>query len=143
MASTVAYSNLRLLTIQFKKIIVNKLRWWSILSENIKDVGARIREARKSKRLSQNELAEMINISPSHMSDIENGKKTIKLDILMRLTEALQVSADWLLRTDIPSVTSIHAQELATLLSDCTPSESQSLIKMLKEMKTAIRESGK
>ena len=143
MTSTVAYSNLRLSTIQFKKIIVNKLRWWSILSENIKDVGARIREARKSKRLSQNELAEMINISPSHMSDIENDKKTIKLDILMRLTEALQVSADWLLRTDIPSVTSIHAQELATLLSDCTPSESQSLIKMLKEMKTAIRESSK
>ena len=113
------------------------------MSENIKDVGARIREARKSKRLSQNELAEMINISPSHMSDIENGKKTIKLDILMRLTEALQVSADWLLRTDIPSVTSIHAQELAALLSDCSPSESQSLIKMLKEMKTAIRESAK
>ena len=113
------------------------------MNKNIKDVGSRIREARKAMHLSQNELAEMVNISPSHMSDIENGKKIIKLDIFMRLTEALQVSADWLLRTDIPSVTSIHAQELATLLSDCTPSESQSLIKMLKEMKTAIRESGK
>ncbi len=143
MTSTVAYSNLRLSTIQFKKNIVNKLRWWSILNKNIKDVGSRIREARKAMHLSQNELAEMVNISPSHMSDIENGKKIIKLDIFMRLTEALQVSSDWLLRTDIPQVTSIHAQELSALLSDCTPAESQSLIKMLKEMKTAIRESGK
>ena len=114
-----------------------------VLSEKMKDVGSRIREARKAKRLSQNELAEMINISPSHMSDIENGKKIIKLDIFMRLTEALQVSADWLLRTDIPQVASIHAQELSSLLADCTPSESQSLIKMLKEMKSAIRDSGK
>lgn len=113
------------------------------MDKNIKEVGARIREARKAMRLSQNELAEMVNISPSHMSDIENGKKIIKLDIFMRLTEALQVSADWILRTDIPQVTSIHAQELSSLLSDCTPSESQSLIKMLKEMKNAIRESGK
>lgn len=113
------------------------------MSTDMKDIGARIREARKSKRLSQNELAEMISISPSHMSDIENGKKIIKLDIFMRLTEALQVSADWLLRTDIPQVASIHSHELATLLADCTPSESQSLIKMLKEMKKAIRDSGK
>ena len=43
-------------------------------TNNMKNVGQRIREARKNKRLSQNELAEMAQISPSHMSDIENGK---------------------------------------------------------------------
>ncbi|MBR4758535.1 MAG: helix-turn-helix transcriptional regulator [Lachnospiraceae bacterium] len=107
----------------------------------MKEIGARIRQARKAMKLSQNELAEMVSISPSHMSDIENGKKIVKLDIFMRLTEALQVSADWLLRTDVPQVASIHTQELSTILGDCTPSEAQSIIKMAKEMKTAIRES--
>ena len=68
-------------------------------NRNMKNVGQRIREARKRKRLSQNELAEMAQISPSHMSDIENGKTSLSLDIFMRLTEALQVSADWLLQT--------------------------------------------
>ena len=107
----------------------------------MKEIGARICQARKAMKLSQNELAEMVNISPSHMSDIENGKKIVKLDIFMRLTEALQVSADWLLRTDIPQVSSIHTQELSSILSDCTPGEAQSIIRMAKEMKTAIRES--
>ena len=112
------------------------------LNEKLKDVGSRIREARKSRHLSQNALAELVDISPSHMSDIENGKKTIGLDIFMRLTEALQVSADWLLRTDIPQVASIHGQELSALLSDCSASEAQSLLKVLKEVKAAIRDSG-
>ncbi len=111
------------------------------MNKNMIDVGARIREGRKKMHLTQNELAEMIGISPSHMSDIENGKKTIKLDIFMRLTEALQVSADWILRTNIPQVSSIHNEELSSLLSDCTPSEAQSIIKMLRELKNAIRKS--
>ena len=113
------------------------------MDEKIKDVGSRIRDARKAKHLSQYELAEMIDISPSHMSDIENGKKIIGINIFMRLTEALQVSADWLLRTDIPQVASIHNGELSDVLSDCTPTEAQSIIKMIKEMKTVIRESNK
>ena len=65
-------------------------------------IGDRIRAKRKEQKLSQRELAEMVHVSPSHISDIENGKKTIGVDILMRITEALQVSSDWLLRTNIP-----------------------------------------
>lgn len=38
------------------------------------EVGKRVRKARKDRRLSQAELAELIQISPSHMSDFENGK---------------------------------------------------------------------
>ena len=106
----------------------------------LKDVGLRIREARKAMHLSQNELSEKVQISPSHMSDIENGKTNISLDIFMRLTEALQVSADWLLRTDVPQVAHLQSGELADILSDCSASETQALIKMLRSLKSTIRE---
>ncbi len=109
-------------------------------SNKLKEVGLRIREARKEKHLSQNELSEMIQISPSHMSDIENGKTSISLDIFMRITEALQVSSDWLLRTNIPQVANLQSGELADILSDCSVQETQALIKMLRNMKSAIRE---
>ena len=109
------------------------------MDSRIKDVGARIREARKLLKLSQAELAEKLQISPSHMSDIENGKKNIGLDIFMRLTEALQVSADWLLRTDIPQVSAIQNQEIDDILADCSADETQSIIKMMHEMKKALR----
>ena len=109
-------------------------------TNNMKNVGQRIREARKNKRLSQNELAEMAQISPSHMSDIENGKTSLSLDIFMRLTEALQVSADWLLQTNVPSVAHIQGGEISAILSDCSATKTQALIKMLKTMKTTLGE---
>lgn len=109
------------------------------MNGKLKGVGDRIREARKVMHLSQADLAERLQISPSHMSDIENGKKNIGLDIFMRITEVLQVSADWLLRTDIPPVSNIQNHEVAMILSDCTTDEVQFLIKMMKEMKSGLR----
>lgn len=106
-----------------------------------KEIGNRIRYARKLMGLSQAELSELLQISPSHMSDIENGKKNIGLDIFMRITEELQVSADWLLRTDTPSVNTIQNRELSEILSDCTSGEAQTLLKLMKEIKEAIHES--
>lgn len=110
------------------------------MDSEFKEIGARVREARKRLGLSQMELSEQLNISPSHMSDIENGKTNIGLDIFMRLTEALQVSADWLLRTNIPQVNAIQNKEVEDILSGCTRSETKTLIKMMKQMKAALRE---
>lgn len=103
-----------------------------------KEIGQRIRHARKRAKLSQAELSERLQISPSHMSDIENGKKNIGLDIFMRITEELQVSADWLLRTDVPSVNAIQNQEITEILSGCTADEVQTLLKLLRAIKEAI-----
>lgn len=110
------------------------------MNERLKSIGRRIREARTSKNLSQNDLSSMIKVSPSHLSDLENGKTNISLDVFMRITEALQVSADWLLRTNVPEVSRIHSRELEDILSDCSASESQALITVLKTVKDAIHE---
>ena len=111
------------------------------MDKQLIEVGKRVRMARKERHLSQADLAELVQISPSHMSDFENGKTNISLDIFMRLTEALQVSADWLLQTDIPQVSKMQTSEFADLLSDCTSSETQSIIKMVKDMKIALKQS--
>lgn len=108
-----------------------------------KEVGNRIRQARKQLNLSQAELSEKLDISPSHMSDIENGKTNLGLDIFMKLTEALQVSADWLLRTNVPPVEYIFNNELQNLISDCSPRETQALLKILKEVKKALQDAKK
>lgn len=110
------------------------------MDNKLKEVGERIRTARKNLKLSQSELSEQLGISPSHMSDIENGKTNIGLDIFMRLTETLQVSADWLLLTDIPPVTTILNNEINDILTDCSPSETQLLLKIMKEIQSAFHE---
>ena len=110
-----------------------------MINERLKDIGKRIQRTRKEKGISQVALAEQINISTPYLSDIENGKVSYSVTILMDITEALQVSADWLLRSDTPTTNSIQIQEASNILSDCTPAEAESLLYLLTETKKAIR----
>jgi len=48
-----------------------------------------------------------------------------------------------LLQTNIPEVSKIQMAELESLLSDCSSSELQSLLRMLKEMKLMLRNKSK
>lgn len=109
------------------------------MEDKLKEIGALIRQARKEKNLNQSDLADLIQISVSHMSDIENGKKKIGIDIFMKITEALDVSADWLLRTNTSNVKSIQNLEVLDILADCSSQEAEILMKLMKEIKDSLR----
>lgn len=61
-------------------------------------LGNRIRAAREKKGITQEELADRINISPSHISVIERGVKTARIDTVVRIANELDVSADYMLQ---------------------------------------------
>ena len=88
--------------------------------------------------MSQAELAAKANISLPHISDLELGKSRMMLASFVRITEALQVSADSLLRPDIPEVKNLYQSEFADILDDCTPAEIDSILKIVKELKTTM-----
>ena len=74
-------------------------------------IGARIKAAREQVHLTQEQLAEIIDISPTHMSVIERGVKTPKLDTFVRIANALGVSTDALLQdVVVPANESILAE---------------------------------
>jgi transcriptional regulator with XRE-family HTH domain len=60
-------------------------------------VRTRLRSLRHTLGLSLDELAARANLSPSTISRVETGKRTISLDILLPLSAALQVDLDALL----------------------------------------------
>ena len=60
-------------------------------------VRTRLRSLRNTLGLSLDELAARTNVSPSTISRVETGKRTISLDILVPLARALQVDLDALL----------------------------------------------
>ena len=60
-------------------------------------VRTRLRSLRTTLGLSLDELAARTNISPSTISRIETGRRTISLDVLLPLATALQVDLDALL----------------------------------------------
>ena len=64
---------------------------------NYNEIGQRIRKYRKEKGLSQEQLAEAVNISVTHMSHIETANTKLSLPVLVAVAGALQVSCDDLL----------------------------------------------
>ena len=107
-------------------------------SEEVIEIGKRIRDIRTNKKMSQADLADKANISLSQVSDIETGKSSMRLTTFIGIVEALQVSADVLLRTDIPEVNNIYKSEFAEVLEDCTPTENESILKIVKEVKKSM-----
>ena len=109
--------------------------------ETYKRIGSRIRDLRIKKSMSQAELAERAYISLPHISEIENGKTKLRLSTFVYIAEALQVSADTLLRLDVPEVNVMYQSEFDDLLSDCTPAEIESLIQIVAQIKATMRSS--
>ena len=59
--------------------------------------GARIRELRKGNKLTQEKLAEELNITDSHLRRIESGTRTGSIDLLIDIAAYFEVSMDLLL----------------------------------------------
>lgn len=106
--------------------------------EIYKKIGSRIRDVRLAKKMSQAELAEKAGLSLPLISEVELAKTRMRLETFILIVEALQVSADSILRLDIPEVNGIYQNEFSDLLSDCTPAEIDVLMKLVKEMKTTM-----
>jgi len=54
-------------------------------------LGARIRELRKARNLSQEQLAELIDVEPRHVSRLEVGSSYPRIDRLEKIAVALNV----------------------------------------------------
>lgn len=65
-----------------------------------KEIGQRISELRKSKAYSQDDLAKMLNISRSSLTQIELGKRNLSAIELKNITNILSVSIDNILSSN-------------------------------------------
>ena len=60
--------------------------------------GDRIREVREKKKMTQDQLAEAADISKGFLSDVENNKRNISSQGLLRIANSLGASVEYLLR---------------------------------------------
>lgn len=78
---------------------------------NIKKVfGEKIKRIRKKKNLTQEQLAELIDISPRNLSKIEVGECFVKAETLEKLLKALDISTEELFANE-------HIKESEELLN--------------------------
>lgn len=99
-------------------------------------IGQRIRKMRRAHGFSQEELAERVNISVTHMSHIETGNTKLSLPVLVALAAALEVRTDDLLN-DCPAV-STAAEDINAILEGCSAQEAKIIVDVAKAAKKAI-----
>ena len=70
-------------------------------------IGKRLSQARKAKKLTQEQLSELIGVSVSEISRIETGRNSTTIDTLMKFCDELDVGLDFILFDYFPSDTQI------------------------------------
>ena len=99
---------------------------------DLKAVGQRIKEAREAKGFTQEDLAAIVDLSPTHVSVIERGLKVAKLDTFVAIANALDVSADTLLIDVVTQSTNGATNELADLIGKLPVKDKRKILKAVK-----------
>ena len=86
-------------------------------------LGKKIREARLKKQYTQAKLAEAAGIGEMYLGEIERGTKMPSLRIFITLINALDVSADYILRDELITGEQYIFDELTQKLRDLTPKQ--------------------
>lgn len=98
---------------------------------DLKAVGQRIKAAREAKGLTQEDLAALVELSPTHISVIERGVKAAKLDTFVSIANALEVSADSLLiDVVVHSITGV-TNEISVMIEQLPKREQTKMIKLI------------
>lgn len=60
-------------------------------------IGKRVKAARTEQRLTREQLAEIVNVTPHYIYEIERGMKAMSLETLSAIATALELSSDYIL----------------------------------------------
>lgn len=105
---------------------------------NYYEIGQRIRKFRKAHQLSQEDLAEKVGISTTHMSHIETGNTKLSLPVLVSLAAALDVRTDDILFDRIEAGRNAVLEELVSTFDDCSTQQIKVLNDIVKAAKTSM-----
>lgn len=100
------------------------------LNEIERVVRTRLRSLRNTLGLSLDDLAERTNLSPSTISRIETGKRTISLDVLLPLATALQV--------DVNALLDVHGEDDVVIRPTPNSSDGRTIWRLSKPTSSTI-----
>lgn len=106
---------------------------------NYKDIGNRIKYERKKQKITQEKLAEMCNISISHMSNIENANTKLSLPVLIEIANALNCSIDYLVCNSLKNNTVISDMIITDILEDCSNNQKSIIMDTIISLKESLK----
>ncbi|MCK9267332.1 MAG: helix-turn-helix domain-containing protein [Alkaliphilus sp.] len=89
---------------------------------NNRAIGERIRDKREKLRLTREEFAEILELSPLYIGQLERGERRMSLDTLVKISDCLYISTDHLIYGKTPE-NDIEKNKINTLLNKCSKNE--------------------
>ena len=111
-----------------------------VMKVDKRKLGKQIKMVRTSKRMTQEELAEMIDVSPTFISLVETGTKALSLSKAIELADVLKVSMDVLFQDNRLQQEESDIAEAAFLLQGCNSYEKEVIVDTIFALKSAMRE---
>lgn len=102
-------------------------------------LGKRIREERVRSGLTQEQLAELTDVSTTYIGFVERGERSITLEKLIDLATALHVSIDELLHDILPTSETPDDLQIQALWQDATPDEQSLILSLVKSVLSHTR----
>lgn len=96
-------------------------------------LGNAIRTARIAKHLSQEELAEIVEVTPTHLKHIESEHRNPSLEVLWKLATILNLSLDDLLFPSPDERSALYLQA-KILLKQCNEKQLKAAVVILEEI---------
>ena len=98
-------------------------------------LGSAIRNARINSKITQEELAEMLGVTPTHLKHIESEHRKPSIEVLFMLSHILHMSLDALfLDYDCDYEKKRLISEINLMLSDCEPRDLRAISAALQEI---------
>ena len=107
-------------------------------------MGERLKRQRIKQNLTQEQLAEAVDLSVSHLSHIENGNTKTSLQTVLNIANVLNISIDKILGIDFGTKTRhVPIAEIDVIFRDCAKDEKEFLIENLKSLKSQLKKFNK
>jgi transcriptional regulator with XRE-family HTH domain len=102
------------------------------VSIDFKVLGTKLKQKRKHLGLTQEKIAEYLQLEESYYSRIERGERELSIETLVKLAHFYDLSLDWLLLDSTLKTENKLLVEIDAIFRDKNPSESTFLLTLLK-----------
>lgn len=103
------------------------------------ELGKRIKRIREEQKITQEHLAEVVNLSPTHISNIETAHTRVSLSSLVLIANELKVSMDELLFDSLVYAYKDSALGNIVDLNDCSREEITIISDVVKALRTSLK----
>jgi len=102
------------------------------LSIDYSVIGNRIKKAREDKGVTQETLAEFMDVSNAYISKIERGRTPINLDNLGKICVVLETTPDYILRGTNTTTDDYMRHGIIDMLEGCSPEKIKLIVQVIK-----------